>query len=80
MSFLEHVTGPGERFDHLAYRYYGDAARTSPIIRANRALFGDGLGPIPTVLAVGLTLQIPILDPEPLAAELLPPWKRGAAA
>ncbi len=80
MGYLEHVTGPNERWDHLAYRYYGDANRTSPIIRANRGLFEATLGPVPASLPVGLTLRIPILDPEPLAAELLPPWKRGGAA
>jgi len=79
IRYLDHETGPNERWDHLAYRYYGDANRTSPIIRANRNLFIDTLGPIPTVLPVGLTLRIPILDPEPIAAEALPPWKRGAA-
>lgn len=80
MGYLEHITGPNERWDHLAYRYYGDANRTSPIIKANRELFGDALGPIPATLPDGLILRIPILDPEPLAAELLPPWKRGEAA
>jgi len=80
MRYLDHVTGPAERWDHLAYRYYGDALRTSPIIRANRELFVAALGPIPTVLPAGLTLRIPILDPEPASAELLPPWKRETAA
>lgn len=80
MTHLVHVTGPNERWDHLAYRYYGDANRTSPIIRANRELFGGGTGEIPALLPVGLNLIIPILEPEPVSAELLPPWKRGAAA
>lgn len=77
-GYLDHVTGPADRWDLLAYRYYGDANRTSPIIRANRALFG--LDPIPPVLPAGLRLRIPILDPEPLITESqLPPWKREAA-
>ncbi len=75
---LEHVTGPNERWDHLAYRYYGDANRTAPIIRANRALYPD-TAVIPVILPVGITLRIPILDPEPLSDAQLPPWKRGAA-
>jgi len=79
-QYLQHVTGPNERWDMIAYRYYGDANRTHPIIRANRNLFVADLSAIPTVLPVGLTLLIPVLDPEPIAAELLPPWKRGAAA
>jgi hypothetical protein len=75
---LEHVTGPNERWDHLAYRYYGDANRTGPIIRANRTLYPD-TAPIPTILTVGVTLRIPIIDPEPIAEAMLPPWKRGVA-
>jgi Phage Tail Protein X len=77
MRYLTHVTGPNERWDHLAYHYYGDATRFGPIIRANRDLFGEDV--IPTQLPVALTLQIPILDPEPLADGLLPPWKRAVA-
>jgi len=77
MRYLNHTTGPAERWDHLAYRYYGDANRFGPIIRANRRLFPEeGL---PAVLPAALELRIPILDPEPLAANLLPPWKRVAA-
>lgn len=77
--YLEHVVCVNERWDHLAYRYYGDANRASPIIRANRELFGAGLGPVPCILPVGLTLKIPVLDPEPIADALLPPWKRAGA-
>lgn len=80
IQYLTHVTGPNERWDHLAYQYYGDANRTSPIIRANRHLFVADLSPIPTILPVGISLRIPMLPPEPIAASLLPPWKRGAAA
>ncbi|QLP96150.1 MAG: tail protein X [Rhodoblastus sp.] len=75
-AWLEHVAGLNERWDHLAYRYYGDANRTSPIIKANRDLFGERLGPIPCILPVGATLKIPVVDPEPIADALLPPWKR----
>lgn len=77
-AFLEHETGPNDRWDLIAYQYYGDANRTSPIVRANRHLFG--LNPIPTVLPPGLLLRVPILDPESALAESqLPPWKREAA-
>jgi phage tail protein X len=76
-GYLEHLTGPADRWDLLAYRYYGDANRTSPIVRANRHLFP--LQTIPSVLPHGLTLRIPILDPDPVADQALPPWKREAA-
>lgn len=75
--YLTHITGPAERWDLLAWRYYGDAGRFGPLIRANRPLFADGV--IPAMLAPGLTLIVPVLDPEPLAPDLLPPWKRRAA-
>lgn len=78
-AWLEHVVGVAERWDTLAYRYYGDANRAGPIIRANRSLFGGGLGPIPCVLPFGLAIKIPVLDPEPVADALLPPWKRATA-
>lgn len=78
-AWLEHVAGVNERWDHLAWRYYGDANRTGPLLRANRELFGDGHGPIPCILPAGLVLKAPVLDPEPVADALLPPWKRGAA-
>lgn len=76
-DYIEHVTGPNERWDHLAYRYYGDANRTAPIIKANRTAYEVALTNIPGTLPVGLHLQIPVLDEEPLDETLLPPWKRG---
>lgn len=76
-AWLEHVAALNERWDTLAYRYYGDANRTGPIIRANRDLFGEG--PIPCILPPGLTVKIPVLDPQPIADALLPPWKRASA-
>lgn len=69
--YVEHVTAEGERWDLLAWRYYGDAHRYEPIIRANPGV------PITPVLAGGQRLRIPVLaDPAPAAAAL-PPWKRG---
>ncbi|QCI65625.1 hypothetical protein [Phreatobacter stygius] len=84
-GWIEHVTGPAERWDHLAYRYYGDANRFGPIIRENQHLFvgatsGGVASPVPTVLPDGQALRIPVLDPDPIATDLLPPWKRGDAA
>ncbi len=80
VGYLQHVTGPNERWDTLAYRYYGDANRTHPVIRANRHLFSTELSSIPSILPIGITLLIPVLDPDPVSAEMLPPWKRSAAA
>ena len=33
--FIPHITTEGERWDQLAWRYYGDAHRYQPIVQAN---------------------------------------------
>lgn len=72
MDYLEHVTLAGERWDTLAWNYYGDANRMMPIIDAN-----PQLRLLPTFSA-GLVVIIPVLETEgetpPI--EELPPWKR----
>lgn len=72
MDYLEHLTRDGDRWDLLAWHYYGDAALMNPIIDANLQL-----RLLPT-LGAGLTVRIPVLeDDEPmLSKEELPPWKR----
>lgn len=72
MDYIEHITRAGERWDTLAWDYYGDATLMSPIIDANPQLR------ILPALAAGLVVRIPILeDDDPvLAVEDLPPWKR----
>ncbi len=35
MRYLEHITTQGERWDNLAWRYYGDALSYERIIAAN---------------------------------------------
>lgn len=76
-DYIIHIVVDGERWDQLAYRYYGDANRTAPIIRANREIYEPSLSNIPVALPVGLTLRIPVLDEDVLDENLLPPWKRG---
>ena len=34
-QFLTYITGDGDRWDLLAWRYYGDATQFGPIIMAN---------------------------------------------
>lgn len=72
MDYLEHITSAGERWDTLAWHYYGDAMLMGPIIAAN-----PQLRILPT-LSAGLVVRIPVLeDDDPaLAEEDLPPWKR----
>jgi phage tail protein X len=67
--FITHVTTEGERWDQLAWRYYGDAHRYLPMVQANPHV------PITAILPSGLTLAIPILEPV-TSAQDLPPWMR----
>jgi phage tail protein X len=71
--FIPHVTVAGERWDLLAWQYYGDPALYGPIVMANPAI------PIEPVFEPGLTIGIPLLasttDPT-VAQSDLPPWQR----
>lgn len=70
MNYLTHITTEGERWDSLAWRYYGDAHRYLPIIQANPQV------PITAALPAGLTLSIPVLEQAASTSEDLPPWMR----
>jgi phage tail protein X len=72
-SFITHITAAGERWDLLAWRYYGNPTLYSPIIMANP------LVPIEPVFEAGLTVLIPILQQSQAAAVNLPPWKQQSA-
>jgi phage tail protein X len=69
-GFLEHRTRDGERWDWLAWIYYGDAHDYGRIVRANPGV------PVVPVLPGGILLLIPIVDAAPVAVGGLPPWKR----
>lgn len=74
---LIHVVGPLERWDSIAWQYYGDAYAYGSIIDANRALFTDPLQAVPPVPPFGMELKIPIIDMTLRARpEDLPPWLR----
>lgn len=75
-EFIEHTTVAGERWDHIAYKYYGDAKRIRELIRANRDLFLDDLTPIPLVFTGGITIKVPVVEADQLDAAKLPIWKR----
>lgn len=69
--FLIHITTEGERWDALAWRYYGDAHRYQPILAANPHV------PITSALPAGLSLAIPVLEEQTsTSSEDLPPWMR----
>lgn len=78
-GYFEHRTIDGDRWDLLAYRYYGDAAKQSVLLEANRSLFIDPITVPPLILPAGLTLIVPVLDADEVNENLLPPWMRKEA-
>ncbi|MGH8013522.1 MAG: tail protein X [Candidatus Binataceae bacterium] len=69
-QFIPHITAAGERWDLLAWTYYGDATLYSTIIMANPQI------PIEPVFEAGLRIGIPILQVSQINTSMLPPWKR----
>lgn len=70
-AVVTHRVVAGERWDHLAARYYGDALAYEGIIRANPDV------PINAFPPPGTVLDIPVLDAPPRSdPRSLPPWKR----
>lgn len=70
-TVLKHTVKQGERWDNLAYYYYGNALDFERIINANPHI---GLC---EVLPTGATVYIPVLNIKPTNNELMPPWLRG---
>ena len=66
---LEHITRDNDRWDLLAWEYYGDAFLFEPIVAANPEVM------ITTVLPPGIRLVIPVIvDEETIDTADLPPW------
>lgn len=66
---LRHITTDGERWDQLAYRYYGDALAYERIVAANPNI------PMMMVLPGGLELAIPVIEVGNRISTLeSPPW------
>ena len=74
ITAIEHITREGERWDSIAWQYYGDATAFGRIIDANPDV------DITDTLPSGLTLLIPVLPESETTAHIaqadLPPWKR----
>jgi len=68
-----HVTTAGERWDLLAWEYYGDPTDYSPIIMANPNV------PIEPVFDAGIAIAVPILQKSAVVVADLPPWKMSQA-
>lgn len=75
-EYFEHITATGERWDLVAYRYYGDAKMIRPLLLANPDLTGNPETPAPLVFKAGIRLRVPVLADEEILQPQLPPWKR----
>lgn len=69
MRYYEYITKEGDRWDLIAYEFYGDPYMYEPIVVANPEV---SLVP---VLPSGIKLKVPVIDLKETIEEL-PPWKR----
>ncbi len=69
-KYLQHTVKDGERWDLLAYQYYGDATKMDLIIGAN-----PDVG-ITEELQAGSVILIPLIETKPSSNDDLPPWMR----
>ncbi len=76
-DYLLHTAKPGERWDLIAYRYYGDAKLMHHVLKANPDLVGDPSTPVPLILKPGTVLRIPVLEHAQISSVQLPPWKQN---
>ena len=72
-QFILHITRAGERWDLLAWRYYGDPTDYSPIIMANPNVT------IEPVFQAGISVAVPIQEQSTVVLTNLPPWKLSQA-
>ena len=70
-KFITHITNDGDRWDNLAYRYYGNPYAYGAIVEANPAEFMR----LP-ILPSGIVLKIPVVETSRVQPQNLPPWKR----
>lgn len=71
IEVIEHITVDGDRWDNLAWQYYGDANAYERIIAANPEV------PIIPILPGGITLLIPVIEEDETESTTeLPPWKQ----
>jgi len=73
-QYILHITTAGERWDLLAWQYYGDPTDYSPIIMANPNV------PIEPVFDGGIAIAVPILRKSAAVTADLPPWKLSKTA
>ena len=67
--YIVHITKAGERWDLLAWRYYGDPTDYQIIVMANPGVA------IEPVFEAGISLAVPIVQKNAVVSVDLPPWK-----
>src|SRR5258708_1977243 len=72
-QFILHITTAGERWDLLAWRYYGDPTNYSPIIMANPNVA------IEPVFDAGISIAVPLQQKSTVVTANLPPCKGSQA-
>lgn len=70
-EFIFHTTKQNERWDNIAYQYYGNTYNIKPLIEANPHIKING------IISANQTIKIPIIKDESDNSLLLPIWKRG---
>ncbi len=73
-NYIFHTAGNNERWDTLAYKYYGNCYKMQPIIEANPHVS------ISAKIEEGIELKIPIEESTETETSLLPVWKRNSAS
>jgi len=68
-KYYEYITKEGDRWDLIAYQFYGNAMMYEPIVVANPEV------PIVPIFPSGIKLRIPAIEVKNEIEEL-PPWKR----
>lgn len=72
MRYYEYTTRAGDRWDLIAWEFYGDPHAYEPIVMANPSV------QITANLPAGLVIKVPVREEvaERINTEALPPWKR----
>lgn len=71
-SVIQHQIKAGERWDLLAYHYYGDVGEMSRLMDANPHI------PLCETLPVGQSLFVPVIAVKATSQADLPPWMQEA--
>jgi len=61
----------GDRWDNIAWRFYGDATLVSPLLLANCGM----RVPFEATLPAGVQIVVPIIQQTNIQTENLPPWR-----